>query len=161
MFRCRWRNAWALIGLLPMVVHGQWLSSGTDAVLSMDFANAKKPFHSSLIVSYQNRGSCRPEVSVVVQTGHELGNPERQEKTSAEKDQLAITIDGTVFTAQTKITKYANGLEFAMLAPAGLVGALERAKLVTTRLGDGLANFDFSGAKGFSDANTSALSACQ
>jgi len=113
------------------------------------------------IVSYEKRFKCRPAVSVLLMTGRKLGAPERQFTERKRKDQLSINVDGRQFTAETKITKYVSGMEFAMFAPGGLIEALKsNPKTLQARIGAGMGGFDFSDGTGFNAANADAQKNC-
>ncbi|MEO8442162.1 MAG: hypothetical protein ABI547_06710 [Betaproteobacteria bacterium] len=147
----------------PLVANAHWVANGRDAMLTMSLPQAKKPDTSAVItVSYEKRWSCRAAVSVLLVSGRTLGTPVRQDTFTKRDDQLSITVDGSVFTAETKATLYTNGWEFAIFAPLGLVGALKKARSVIARPGSGMGvgGFDFSDGTGFEAANATALANC-
>lgn len=146
----------------PTTALSQWVSSGRDAIYTMYLPQAKKSeTHAIFLVSYEKRWACQPIISVMLMVGRKLGTPERQATETKREDQLSIVVDGKVFMSETKITKYSNGMELAMLAPIGLIDALKnQPSSVVARLGAGLGGFDFSHTKGFAAANASATANC-
>lgn len=150
-----------LMLFFPLLANA-WLTNGRDAMTNMALPQAKMSNSSVwLIVSYEKRWSCRPTISLILFHGKNLGAPLRQNKINSKSDQLSITVDGSTFTNETKGTIYANGLELAMFAPSGLVGALKNARTVVARselLSVG--GFDFSGSKNFETSNSAALANC-
>lgn len=151
-----------LVLLYPLLAQAQWVTTGRDAMYTMYLPQAKKPETNAIfIVSYERERSCLPAVSVMLVSGRKLGPPERQTTVKKRKDQLSIVVDGRVFSGETKLTIYSNGMELAMFAPAGLVEAMSKQPTsVVARLGTGLGSFDFSDGRGFSAANAAAYAKC-
>lgn len=152
----------AMLTLFCPIIANAWFANGRDAITNMKLLQAKMPDTSVwLIVSYEKRWSCRPNISLILFHGQKLGAPLRQGKFNNRVDQLSITVDGSTFTGETKGTIYANGVELAMFAPSGLIGVLKNARTVIARselLSVG--GFDFSGSKDFGEANAAALANC-
>jgi hypothetical protein len=114
-------------------------------MLSMSLPQAKTPDTNVIfIISYEKRWSCRPALSVLLMNGRKLGSPKSQETTKRRGDQLSIIVDGKVFTSETKVNLYSNGMELVMFAPSGLVDALGAPRSVIERFGSQLGGFDFS-----------------
>jgi hypothetical protein len=152
----------ALVVIFPLLAQAQWTSNGRDAMFTMHLPQAKKPETNAIfLISYDKQWSCHPAVSIKLLSGRNFGPPERETTTKKRDDQLSIVVDGRVFSAETKLIKYVNGLELAMLAPIGLVQALSKQPTaVIARLGAGMGGFDFSWGKGFSAANAAASANC-
>jgi hypothetical protein len=152
----------AFAGLLPLLVHAQWVSNGRDAMFTMYLPQAKKPdTHAIFVVSYEKRWSCRPAISVMLMTGRKLGAPKHQVTERKREDQLSIVIDGRVFTDETKVTMYSNAMELAMFAPPGFIEAMKKPpSSVIVRVGAGLGGFDFSDGRDFAAANAAAATNC-
>lgn len=140
----------------------QWVFTGKEAMYTMYLPQAKQPdTHALFIISYEQRWACKPSVSVMLMSGRKLGSPTKQATEKNPKDQLHIIVDGRVFRSETKITMYTNGIEMAMFAPKGLIEAMEKnPSSVIARVGSDMGGFDFSGATGFSAANSSARKNC-
>lgn len=147
---------------LATTAAAQWTANGRDAIFTMYLPQAKMPDTYALFaISYEKRWNCRPAVSVILMTGRKLGTPERQFTKRKREEQLSINVDGRIFTAETKITKYSNAMELAMLAPPGLINAMRaRPRTVHARLGTGMGGFDFSDGTGFTAANAAAQANC-
>lgn len=157
------RNIFAavLIATCPMLAQANWVANGRDAILSMSLPQSKKPdTNAVLIISYEKRVSCHPTVSVLLMNGRTLGSPKSQQKSESRDDQLSIIVDGKVFTAESVLNIYTNGMEMAMLAPHGLVDALVAPRSVIARFGSQRGGLDFPVGTNFSAANLTALAGC-
>lgn len=152
----------AVAAILPMLAHAQWAPNGRDAGFAMYLPQAKKPdTHAIFVVSYEKRWSCRPAISVLLMTGRKLGGAQKQVTSRKSEDQLSISVDGRMFTAETKVTIYSNGMELAMFAPPGFIESMnQQPHSVVARLGATGGSFDFSSGTGFSAANKVAASNC-
>lgn len=154
--------ALAIAALSPVLSFAQWVAKGSDAMFTIYLPQGKKPDTNALfIISYEKRWSCLPAVSVMLMSSRKLGTPVSQETFKKRADLLSIEIDGRSFSGETKQTIYSNAMELAMIAPVGLVEALNKQPTtVIARLGEGLGGFDFSDGKGFSTANAAASANC-
>lgn len=138
-----------------------WVQNGHQALCSMHFPNSKKEQTTgSLAVSYEKRYGCNPVFSLIVMNGTSLGAPKKQQRFSTPQQQLAIIINGQVFTDTTNATLYTNAMEYAIYASPSLIHALSISPAVIVKPG-GLATFDFANDNKFSQANSKALAFCK
>lgn len=152
-----------LLTTLPAWANAQWTNDVYGAIISKGIPGKNSELITiSLAVSYYPERGCKPEVSVIFMHGMKLGSGEKQHTFKKSSKQLQITVDGNMYTNETKVTKYANGFEYSMFAPHGLIKAMDGSpKSINVRLGEVIDHIDFSGLYGFAQANQKAIDKCQ
>ena len=142
--------------------NGRWESKGADALigLSTDPQNPDLAKNAFLIIGYSKKFNCSPVVSVLVLNGQKVGTPVKQRTSKSKKNQLIVTADSKVFSDETKLTEYTNGMEMAMRGSQELVNALSNNNTpLSARVGSTVI-LDFSSASGFEIANRRAKANC-
>lgn len=142
---------------------GSWQSKGSDALIGLSTEPSNPDFakNTYLVIGYTKKFSCLPVVSVLVINGQKLGSPTGQKKSRTEKNQLKITVNGKLFTSETKLNEYTNGMELAMSGSDLLIKELSvNNSTIDVRIGN-TSIMNFSKASNFASANSRALSNCR
>jgi len=161
------RILFVLIFALPTIASaqwsGNWQSKGSDALigLSSEPSNLDIAKNTYLIIGYTRQFSCTPVVSVLIIKGQRLGNPITQKKSQAQKNQLVLTVNGKVFSGETRLNEYTNGMELAMPGSLALVSELSTQNTSIDVTVGSTRIMNFSKANGFATANSYAKSNCR
>jgi hypothetical protein len=142
--------------------NGRWDTKGTDAIigLSTDPTNPEIAQNTFLIVGYIQSFGCSPVISVLTMKGESIGKPIQQETSKRRKSQLVVTVNNQDFSSETKLTKYTNGAELAMMGSVSLVKALsDPNSSILVKSGNTII-LDFSNATNFINANNLARANC-
>lgn len=142
---------------------GTWQTKGSDALigLSTEPSNPDIAKNSYLIIGYTKSTACLPVVSVLIINGQKLGSPIKQKASKSRKNQLVVKVNGQEFTADTKLTEYANGMELAMYASNGLIQALSSNSASFSAYIGSTTILEFEKANSFTSANSAARSNCK
>ena len=153
--------------LLPNIASaqwsGSWQSKGSDVLIGLSTEPSNPDFakNSYLVIGYTKNFSCSSVVSVLIINGQKLGSPTGQKKSRTQKNQLKLTVNGKLFTGETKLNEYTNGMELAMSGSDLLIKELSiNNSTIDVRIGN-TSIMNFSKASNFTSENSRALSNCR
>jgi hypothetical protein len=100
-----------------------WHVKGSDAMVSMDMVNARKPNTvATFLVPFNPQRGCSPEVALILTEAGNLG--ERRQQQLLSDDRMVVSVGGRAYSDATALRQYANGYETVMSATNDLLGVL-------------------------------------
>jgi len=141
---------------------GKWEAKGSDAIIGLttEPSNPYTARNGLFAIGYSKSFNCQPVISFLSIQGMALGEPVSQKTSKSKKNQMIVVVSGSEFTSETKMTKYTNGIELAMMGGQNLVSALSNPRSpFVVKIGDTVL-MKFDSAENFPSANSLALARC-